>query len=134
LVNRLSRRDFRPARVSGRRTEVEERRMSVLRTKCLSTKLTADEWAAIAQAAAGDTLSGWARAVLLEAAAAPRADHLLLAEVLAVRALVLHLHVAAHTGETLTTEQLQRLIARVDADTRWTAQERLGPVPAGRRR
>ena len=108
--------------------------MALLRIKCLSTKLTTDEWATITRAAAGDTLSAWARAVLLEAAAAPRADHVLLAEVLAVRALVLHLHMAAYTGETLTTEQLQRLIARVEADTRRTAQERLGSVTAGRRR
>jgi hypothetical protein len=107
--------------------------MSLLRMKCLSTKLTTDEWATITRAAAGDTLSAWARAVLLEAAAAPRADHVLLAEVLALRALVLHLHMAAYTGEALTTEQLQRLIARVDGDARRTAQERLGS-PAGRRR
>jgi hypothetical protein len=108
--------------------------MSVLRTKCLSTKLTTDEWATITRAAAGDTLSAWARAVLLEAAAAPRADQVVLAEVLALRAIVLHLQVAVHTGETLTPEQLQRLIARVDADARRTAQERLEPEPVGRRR
>lgn len=108
--------------------------MSLLRIKCLSTKLTTDEWATITRAAAGDTLSAWARAVLLEAAAAPRADQVVLAEVLALRAIVLHLQVAAHTGEMLTAEQLQRLIARVDADARRTAQERLEPEPAGRRR
>jgi hypothetical protein len=108
--------------------------MSLLRTKCLSTKLTTDEWDTITRAAVGDTLSGWARAVLLEAAAAPRADQVLLAEVLALRAIVLHLQVAVHTGETLTTEQLQRLIARADADKLRTAQERLRAVTAGRRR
>ena len=108
--------------------------MSALRSKCLSTKHTTDEWTTITRAAPGDTLSAWARATLLEAAAAPRADHVLRAEVLALRALVLHLHMAAYTGEALTTEQLQRLMARVDADTRRTAQERLGAVPAGRRR
>jgi len=108
--------------------------MARWRTKGLTTKLTPDEWATIARAAAGQPLSAWVRAALLEAAAAPRADQVLLAEVLALRTIVLHLHVAVHTGETLTTEQLQRLIERADADKIRKAQERLRSVTAGRMR
>src|SRR5580658_7320183 len=104
------------------------------RMKGISTKVTADEWATIARAATGRSLSAWTRAVLLEAAAAPRADQVLLAEVLALRAIVLYLHVAVHTGETLTTEQLQQLVVRADADKLRKAQERLLSATAGRAR
>ena len=109
--------------------------MPDLRNKGISTKVTADEFATVVRAAAGQTLSTWVRAVLLEAAAAaPHADQVVLGEVLALRAIVLHLHVAISTGETLTTEQLQRLIERADAGKIRKAQERLGSVTARRTR
>jgi len=103
--------------------------MSVLKTKCLSTKLTADEWATVARAAAGQPLSAWARTTLLDAAAAPPADQILLAEILALRALVLHIQVAVHNGDPVTLEHLHRLMARVDADKIQHARERLAPAP-----
>ena len=106
--------------------------MSVRRTQCLSTKLTADEWATVARAAEGQTLSAWTRTVILQAAAAPRADQVLLAEVLAMRAIVLHIQVAVNTGEPLTTEHLHRLIERIDQDKIRKAQERLAPAVAAR--
>jgi hypothetical protein len=43
--------------------------MSSSRTKCLSTKLTETEYATLERAAGAQTLSAWARAVLLRAAA-----------------------------------------------------------------
>jgi hypothetical protein len=43
--------------------------MSSSRTKCLSTKLTEAEYARLERAAGAQTLSAWARAVLLDAAA-----------------------------------------------------------------
>jgi hypothetical protein len=43
--------------------------MSSSRTKCLSTKLTEAEYATLERAAGTQTLSAWARAVLLHAAA-----------------------------------------------------------------
>ncbi len=51
--------------------------MAVLRTMCRSTTRTAAAWAATA----GRTRSAWARAGLLEAAFAPRAGQVLLADV-----------------------------------------------------
>jgi hypothetical protein len=108
--------------------------MRDLRNKGISTKVTADEFDTIASATAGHTLSAWARAVLLEAALAPRADQVLLAEVLALRAIVLHIQVAVNAGETLTTEHLQRLIERADHDKIRKAQERLVSVTVGRTR
>ena len=42
--------------------------MSILRTKCLSTKLTNEEYATLEDMAGEQTLSAWARAVLLHAA------------------------------------------------------------------
>ena len=108
--------------------------MSNPRMKGVSTKVTADEFATIARAAAGRSVSAWTRAVLLEAAAAPRADHVLLAEVLALRAIVLFIQVAVHTGETLTTEKLQRLVGRADHDKIRKAQEHFLSATAARAR
>ena len=48
--------------------------MSSSRTKCLSTRLTVAEYATLEQVAGAQTLSVWARAVLLDAAAAPPAE------------------------------------------------------------
>ena len=106
--------------------------MAAWRTKVLSVRLTTDEWAAIAHVAAGQSLSAWTRATLLTAAAAPPADQILLAEILALRTLVLHVQVAVHNGEALTTEHLQRLMARVDQDTMRDARARLAARPMGR--
>ena len=106
--------------------------MAAWRTKVLSIRLTTDEWAAIAHAAAGQSLSTWTRATLLRAVAAPPADQILLAEILAVRTLVLHVQMAVNNGEALTTEHLERLMVRVDQDTMRDARARLAPRPLGR--
>jgi hypothetical protein len=49
--------------------------MSSSRTKCLSTKLTEAEYTTLERAAGAQTLSAWARAVLLQAAAPPHKRH-----------------------------------------------------------
>ncbi len=99
--------------------------MPVARTKCISTKVTDAEYAALERVAGGQTLSAWVRRVLLAAATAPPADHVIVAELLALRTILLNLSFAVASGETLTTDAMQRLIDRADQEKSRKAQERL---------
>ena len=101
--------------------------MPTARTKCISTKVTADEYSAFAHASGRETVSTWARDVLVRTAAStsPSVEHILLAEVVALRTIVLNLHFALASGETLTPDTMQRLIDRADHDKVQKAQERL---------
>jgi hypothetical protein len=87
--------------------------------------VTDTEHAAFARAARGQTLSAWARAVLLAAAAAPPAEQVIVAELLAMRTILLNLLFAVATGERLTTDAMRRLIDRADQEKTRKAQERL---------
>ena len=109
--------------------------MSTSRTKCVSAKVTGDEYAAFAHAAHRQTVSGWARDVLVAAAdpTSPSVEHILLAEVVALRTIVLNLHFALASGEALTPDTMQRLIERADHDKIRKAQERLAPASHRRR-
>src|SRR6202049_2708368 len=107
--------------------------MPVPRIRCISTKVTTAEHAALAGAARGETLSRWARAVLLTAAAAPPAEQVIVAELLALRTILVNLHFAVATGDTLTTDDMRRLIDRADLEKTRKAPERLPapPPPTG---
>ena len=79
--------------------------MAVPRTKCLSTKLTDEEYAALEAKAGAQTLSTWARETLLGAGreqpagtlAPTPAESVVVAEVLALRAILVNLHFALAT-------------------------------------
>src|SRR6187431_1687019 len=106
--------------------------MATPRTKCISTKVTEEEYARFAQLAGPQTVSGWVRDVLVAtASAAPSVDQVLLAEVLALRTIVLNVQFSLASGEPLTTETMHRLMARADQDKVQTA-DRL--VATARRR
>jgi hypothetical protein len=104
--------------------------MSTPRTNVLSTKLTDEEYAALERAAGAQTLSTWARDVLLQAARGSAQGSVVVAEVLALRAILLNLHFALVAGSAVTAEQMQRLIDRVDRERFTRAAERLAEVPA----
>ena len=107
--------------------------MATARTKCISTKVTADEYALVARSAREQTVSGWARDVLVAtASASPSFEQIVLAEVVALRTIILNLHFALAAGETLTAETMQRLIERADQDKVPKAHERLAAVPRRR--
>ncbi len=89
--------------------------MSVLRTKCISTKVTDEEYARLEGLAGERTLSEWVRGVLLNKTIAS-SESILLAEVLALRAILLNLHFAMTNGEPLTADAMHRLIERADHD------------------
>jgi hypothetical protein len=104
-------------------------RTAIRRTKSIGTKLTAEEYAQILRVADGRTLSEWVRDVLLGMVAPQPADHVLLAEVLALRTIVLNLQFAVTTGEPLTTDAMKRLIERADDEKHRRAFERLTAPP-----
>ena len=97
--------------------------MASHRTKSISTKVTPDEYARLEALAGEQTISEWARAVLLRAA--NPVDTILLSELLALRTIVLNLQFAICTGEAPTAETVQRLIDRADQDKDRYARERL---------
>jgi hypothetical protein len=100
--------------------------MPVLLTKCVSTKVTDDDSARF-EAAAGDRhVSAWARVALLHAAAAAPAEAIILAELLALRTIVLNLQFALVNGDSPTVDTMQRLVDRADREKFGKAQERLG--------
>jgi hypothetical protein len=105
--------------------------MSTPRTNVLSTKVTDEEYAALERAAGAQTLSTWAREVLLRAACGPAADgSVVLAEVLALRSILLNLHFVLVAGTGVTAEQMQQLIERADRNRFTRAAERLAEASA----
>ena len=107
--------------------------MATARTKCISTKVTTDEYVLFAKLARGQTVSEWARGVLGAAAStAPSLEHIVLAEVVALRTILLNLHFALASGQTLTTETMQQLIDRADQEKVHKAHERLAAAPRRR--
>ncbi len=113
------------------------------RTKSIGFKVSEEEYAQLETAAqtSGQTLGEWCReaAVLTSAngeppQAATGSDgagvqagfaHALMAEVVALRAILLNVLFKVANGQPLTAEEMQRLIDRADADKLGKARERL---------
>jgi hypothetical protein len=96
------------------------------RTKSIGTKVTPDEYDRIHALAGEQPISEWVRAALLKAAAdPPAADSIVLAEVLALRTILLNLHFHLCSGTPVTADTMQRLIERADHDKREQAETRL---------
>ncbi len=99
------------------------------RTKSIGTKLTPEEYAQVLRIADGHTLSDWLRNTLLGMAAPRPADHVLLAEVLALRTVLLNLQFAVASGEPPTNDAMKRLIERADDEKHRRAFDRLLAPP-----
>src|SRR5262249_35767751 len=67
-------------------------RMALRRTKSIGTKVTPDEYTRIQTLAGDQPVSEWVRAAILKAAAPPASDATVLAEVIALRTILLNLH------------------------------------------
>jgi hypothetical protein len=98
--------------------------MASRRTKSIGTKVTDQEYARIEARVGEQTVSEWARTVLLKAADVP-SESILLAELLALRTILLNLHFAVCAGERVTAETMQRLIDRADQEKGDLARRRL---------
>ena len=82
----------------------------------------------------GVTLGEWCREVLLQHINGTKpvaVEEVLLAEVLALRTILLNAFYKQAQGETLTADEMQRLIERADQDKFRKAQERLKAAAAG---
>ena len=106
-----------------------------LRTKSIGTKVSEEEFARLEQAAqkASKTLGEWCREVMLASAngqhqkvnGAGGEAHAVMAEVVALRAILLNVLFKQAKGEPVTAEEMQRLIDRADSDKLKKARERL---------
>ena len=105
--------------------------MPSLRTKSISTKVTDEEYAQLEVLAGEQTISEWARDVLLKATKPNAAEQSVLAEVLALRTILLNLHFAVSQGQTLTAEEMRQLIERADQNKLSKARERLAEAATG---
>jgi hypothetical protein len=99
--------------------------MASRRIKSIGTKVTPEEYARIQALAGEQPVSEWVRAALLKAADPPAADATLLAELLALRTILLNLHFHFCNGTTVTAETMQHLIERADQDKYPQAEARL---------
>jgi hypothetical protein len=114
------------ARFHGTHRSRKERDVANHQTKSLGTKLTEGEFAQCQALAGTLPLSEWVRGILLRAVQPDAALHqAMLAEVLALRTIVLNLHFASLTGHELTADYMQTLIDRADEDKWSKAQERM---------
>ena len=105
--------------------------MPSLRTKSISTKVTDEEYALFEALAGGQTISEWARDVLLNATKPNASEQTVLAEVLALRTIVLNIHFSVSQGQTLTAEEMQRLIERADQNKLSKARQRFAEAATG---
>jgi hypothetical protein len=100
--------------------------MASRRTKSIGTKVTPEEYERVRALAGDQPISEWVRSALLTAAAhRAEADSVVLAELLALRTILLNLHFQACNGATVTAETMQRLIERADQEKRQQAEARL---------
>ena len=99
--------------------------MASRRTKSIGTKVTPEEYARIQTLAGEQPISEWVRAALLRAENASPFDSIVLAELLALRTILLNLHFHLCSGTAVTADTMQRLIERADQDKRQQAEARL---------
>ena len=105
--------------------------MPALRTKSVSTKVTDEEYAQFEALAGEQTISEWARDVLLKATEPNAGEQTVLSEVLALRTILLNIHFAISQGQTLTVEEMQQLIERADQNKLSKARQRLAEAATG---
>ncbi len=84
--------------------------MPSLRTKSISTKVTDEEYAQF------EALAG---------------EQTVLAELLALRTILLNMHFAVSHGQTLTADEMQQLIERADQNKLSKARQRLAESATG---
>jgi hypothetical protein len=110
----------------------------VARTRSVGTKLTEAEHAQVETAAArrGLTVGEWSREELLRVAGAPgpaatAAEQMVMAEVLALRTVVLNLVYDLARGTPVDAERMEQVIAKADGQKWEKVRERLAQAVAG---
>jgi hypothetical protein len=105
------------------------------RTRTVGCKMTDNEYERLSAVAEGDgmTLGEWVREVLLERVDGRKPsviEETLLAEVLALRTILLNAFYKLAQGEKLTEEGMQAIIDRADASKLQKAAERMKAKPS----
>jgi len=99
--------------------------MATPRTKSISTKVTEAEYDEIARRAEPQTVSAWARDMLLGPPQPSALQVLLVAEVLALRTILLNLNFTLVTSGPPTEEEMHALIDKADAQKFNKAADRI---------
>ncbi|MGB8062898.1 MAG: hypothetical protein WCF26_13455 [Candidatus Sulfotelmatobacter sp.] len=109
----------------------------ILRTRTVSTKVTEEEFAGLeAQAAErGVNLSEWVREALLDRLKPDEipGNATLLAEVVALRTILINLAGAQARGQAMSQEKIQELIAYADRERFRRAEERVSEAAKRRK-
>src|SRR5436853_5772626 len=105
--------------------------MPSLRTKSISTKVTDEEYAQFEALSGEQTISEWARDVLLKATKPNAGEQTILAEVLALRTILLNVHFAVSQGQKITEEKRQQLIERAEQNKLSKSRQRLAEAVTG---
>jgi hypothetical protein len=100
-----------------------------IRNRTVGTKMTDSEYERLAAVAEseGQSLGEWCREVLFERIDGQKshgAELTVLAEVLALRMILLNVHYHVAQGDKLTAEEMQELIERADQDKAKKAADR----------
>lgn len=96
------------------------------RTATVSTRVTEDEYKeleALAEAR-GQKMSEWVREVLLGQIGEPAGSDVVLAEVMALRSIVLNLAAAQALGKTISEERIRELVRLADVERFRRANEK----------
>jgi hypothetical protein len=99
--------------------------MPTPRIKSISTKVTEEEYAQFEALAGAQTISEWAREVLLRASKPSPSDQTIVAELLALRMILLNVLFSIANREPLTSEDMEDMINRADASKLAKALDRL---------
>ena len=105
--------------------------MASRRTKSIGTQVTCDEYARILALAGEQPISEWVRAALLKAAEPQASESVILAELLALRTILLNLHFTVCRGAAVTAETMRRLIERADQEKLHQARRHVSVRRAG---
>lgn len=99
--------------------------MATPRNKSISTKVTDEEYARFEKLAGEQTISEWARDALLKTAEPSAADQTIVAELVALRMILLNVLFSIANHEPVSEEAMQDIIRRADASKLVKALERL---------
>jgi hypothetical protein len=99
--------------------------MPTPRSKSISTKVTEEEYTQFEILAGDQTISEWVRDVLLKAAKPSPAEQTMVAELLALRMILMNILFTIANREPLTDTAMDDIIQRADASKSAMALERL---------
>lgn len=108
--------------------------MPTPRSKSISSKVTEEEYAQFEVLAGDQTISEWAREALLKAAEPSPAEQTIVAELLALRMILMNILFSIANREPLTSMAMDEIIKRADAAKLAKAMERLTSVTTGPQR